>query len=254
MVMKEMKKDLLDIKIFDTREQLGYAAALDAATYINNLLENKKEINILFAAAPSQNEFLTELRQHPIEWNRINAFHMDEYIGLKKDDAQRFGNYLKRQMFEKIDLKSVHYLFDENVLPEEVCKHYSKMLDEYPIDIVFMGIGENGHIAFNDPHVALFDDPDQVKIVALDAVCREQQVHDGCFEKIEDVPVEAITITIPAMMKAHRIFCVVPAASKAVAVKATVKGDITSDCPASILRTHNAATLYCDADSAKYIL
>ncbi|WP_203558667.1 6-phosphogluconolactonase [Bacteroides sp. 51] len=252
--MKEMNKDLLDIKIYDTREQLGFAAALDAATYINELLEQQNEVNILFAAAPSQNEFLSALQQHPITWSCINALHMDEYIGLKENDTQRFGNYLKRQIFDKVNLKSVHYLFVENALPEDICQRYSEILDKYPVDIVFMGIGENGHIAFNDPHVALFDDPAQVKIVVLDAVCREQQVHDGCFDSIEDVPEEAVTLTIPAMMKARRIFCIVPAASKANAVAETVNGEITAACPASILRTHKATTLYCDQDSAKYLI
>lgn len=252
--MKELKKDLLDIKIYDTRDQLGFAAAQDAALYINKLFGKQKEVNILFAAAPSQNEFLSALRQHNMAWNRINAFHMDEYIGLKKEDYQRFGNYLERQIFGLIELKSVHYLFEENALPEEICKHYSEVLEEYPLDIIFMGIGENGHIAFNDPHVALFDDPAQVKVVALDTLCREQQVHDGCFKTIDDVPEEAITLTIPAMMKARRIFCIVPAATKANAIAATVNGEITTACPASILRTHPSATLYCDADSAKYIL
>lgn len=249
-----MKKDLLDIKIYDTRTQLGSAAAFDAAMYIDELLKKQKEVNILFAAAPSQNEFLSSLKQHHIEWSSINALHMDEYIGLKKDDVQRFGNYLKRQIFDDVNLKSVHYLFDDGLHPEEMCDRYNSILEKYPIDIVFMGIGENGHIAFNDPHVALFDDSDMVKIVILDAVCREQQVHDRCFDCIENVPRKAITLTIPAMMKAKRIFCIVPAASKAKAVAATVKGKITSDCPASILRTHKFATLYCDLDSAKYII
>ena len=253
-MIKKMKKDLMDIKIFKTREQMGYGAALDAATYINELLDKQEEVNILFAAAPSQNEFLSELRKYRIDWGRINALHMDEYIGLKENDIQRFGNYLKRHVFEKVNLKSVHYLFREDALPEEICHHYSQVLNKYPIDIIFMGIGENGHIAFNDPHVALFDDPAQVKIVTLDDMCKKQQVHDGCFESIEDVPTKAITMTIPAMMKAHRIFCIVPAASKANAIAATVEGEITTACPASILRTHDASTLYCDADSAKFIL
>lgn len=251
--MKEMKKDLLDIKIYDTREQLGYDAARDAATYINNLLEKKNEINILFAAAPSQNEFLSELRSHPIEWSRINAFHMDEYIGLKKNDAQRFGNYLKRQVFEKIDLKSVHYLFDENVCPEDVCTHYSEMLDKYPIDIVFMGIGENGHIAFNDPSVADFNDPKSVKVVELDTECRQQQVNEGLFANLDLVPKYAITVTIPQLLKAELMFCMVPASNKAEAVYRTLNDDISEKCPATILRSKDKAILYLDKESASLL-
>jgi len=252
--MKVLKKDLLNIKIYDSRDELGKAAADEAATYINDLLKKQEDINILFAAAPSQNEFLNALTLHDIAWNRINAFHMDEYTGLTKEAPQRFGNYLDKHFFDKVPLKSIHYLFDESSTPEEVCKHYSELLAQYPLDIIFMGIGENGHIAFNDPHVADFNDPLQVKIATLDQVCREQQVHDGCFSSIEKVPHEAITLTIPAMMKAQRLFCIVPAASKANAIDSTVNGAITPACPASILRTHKDATLYCDRDSAKYIL
>lgn len=252
--MKELNKDFLNIRIYDTRTKLGVAAANDAATYINNLLRTQKEVNILFAAAPSQDEFLLALSRHQIAWERINAFHMDEYIDLKREAPQRFGNYLEKHIFGKVRLKSIYYLFDEIISPEDICTDYSKKLDNHPLDIVFMGIGENGHIAFNDPHVALFNDPDQVKIVSLDEACRKQQVHDGCFDNIEDVPQKAITLTIPAMMKAKRIFCIVPAASKANAIAATINGEITHACPASILRRHRATTLYCDSDSAKHIL
>jgi len=253
-MMKALKKDLLDIKIYNTRDELGKAAANEATEYINGLLEKQKEINICFAAAPSQNEFLTALILQDINWNRINAFHMDEYIGLHKEASQRFGNYLDTHIFSKISLKSVHYLFDEKHTPKEVCNRYSDLLNQNPLDIIFMGIGENGHIAFNDPHVADFNDPVYVKIVTLDEACRRQQVHDGCFSSIEKVPAEAITLTIPAMMKAKRLFCIVPAPSKAKAVDSTINGDIIPACPASILRTHKAATIYCDRDSAKYIL
>jgi glucosamine-6-phosphate deaminase len=253
-MMKELKKDFLNIRIYGTRTEMGVAAANDAATHINELLKTKEAINILFAAAPSQNEFLLALSRHQIPWERINAFHMDEYIGLTKEAPQRFGNYLEKHIFGKAGFKSIHYLFDEAGSPEDICAGYSKKLDRYPLDMIFMGIGENGHIAFNDPHVALFDDPEQVKIVSLDDVCRKQQVHDGCFDNIEDVPQMAVTLTIPAMMKAKRIFCIVPAASKAHAVAATVNGEISQACPASILRRHKAATLYCDSDSAKHLL
>lgn len=252
--MKELTKDLLEIKIYATRHELGRMAAHDAAQHIRSLFERKEEINILFAAAPSQNEFLEALRTYPIDWRKINAFHMDEYIGLEKEVPQRFGNYLDRNLFSKISLKSVHYLFSESSSPEEVCRSYTEKLAMYPLDIIFMGIGENGYITFNDPHVALFDDPEEVKVVTLDEVCRNQQVNDGCFPSLEEVPSQAITLTIPSMMKAHRIFCIVPAESKAKAIVSTVNGPITSTCSASILRTHPAVTLYCDSHSAQYII
>ena len=141
----------------------------------------------------------------------------------------------------------------EGATPEEICTIYEQTLLEHPLDIIFMGIGENGHIAFNDPHVARFDDPQSVKLVSLDEVCRMQQVHDGCFSCIDEVPRRAITVTIPVMLKATHIFCMVPGKPKANAVRNTVYGPVSTDCPASILRTHPQATLYCDLDSASLL-
>ena len=213
MNIKEIKKEALLARICATRQIMGEDAAQAAAESINQLLKEKEEINILFAAAPSQNEFLAALQKYALPWNRCLALHMDEYIGA----------------------------------------HYEEVLQKHPIDIVFMGIGENGHIAFNDPHVALFDDPQQVKVVLLDEICRTQQVHDGCFSSLEKVPQQAVTITIPVMMKATRIFCIVPGKPKANAVKETLYGPVSTTCPASILRTHPHATLYCDRDSASLL-
>ena len=137
-----------------------------ATQVINQLLTQKKEINILFAAAPSQNEFLAVLQKQDLPWQRIHALHMDEYVGLKSDAPQRFGNFLKEHIFDSVPFKSVNYLFREKATPEEICNAYERILQEHPLDIIFMGIGENGHIAFNDPHVARFDDPQWVKIVS----------------------------------------------------------------------------------------
>lgn len=252
--MKSLKKDKLQVCIFDNRREMGEAAARDVACYINNILTEKDELNIIFAAAPSQNELLAALLKTDIDWTRINAFHMDEYIGLRPDAPQRFGNFLNLSIFGKVPFKSVHYFDDVNAQPEEVCRRYAGLLTSYPADIVFMGIGENGHIAFNDPHVAYFDDPEMVKVVDLDETCRNQQVNDGCFATLADVPHRAYTLTIPALTAASRIFCIVPAATKAKAVRDTVLGEVTRMCPASILRTHDNATLYCDMDSAAYLI
>lgn len=251
--IKKLKKENLHIRIYDSRNALGMDAAQTAGRVINELLDQKKEINILFAAAPSQNEFLAALQKQDIPWHRIHALHMDEYVGLKSDAPQGFGNFLKEHIFDSLPFQSVNYLYREGTTPEDICTLYTQTLQEHPLDIVFMGIGENGHIAFNDPHVARFDDPQSVKIVSLDDVCRMQQVHDGCFPHIDEVPRQAITVTIPVMLKATYIFCVVPGESKATAVKNTVYGPVSTDCPASILRTHSHATLYCDLDSASHL-
>ena len=217
------------------------------------LLAEKEEINMIFAAAPSQNEVLAALvSKTDIEWNRINAFHMDEYIGLRKEAPQGFGNFLRNAIFDKVPFRSVHYINGE-IAADVACQEYASLLEQNPVDVVFMGIGENGHIAFNDPHVANFADSQRVKIVDLDEKCRQQQVNDGCFASLADVPTHAYTLTIPTLVRAPWLFCTVPAPTKAEAVKNTVLGPVSETCPASILRTHSSAVLYCDADSGRYL-
>ena len=251
--MTTFKKEKLTVKIFPTREDMGIDAANDVATAINEMLQKKDEINIIFAAAPSQQEFMQHLiADKSIDWTRINAFHMDEYIGLEKDASQAFGNFLKERLFSKAPFKSIHYI-DGQEDPEKECERYAQLLDKYPVDIVCLGIGENGHIAFNDPHVADFNDPKMVKVVDLDLACRTQQVNEGCFIKLNLVPSQAITVTIPALLKADSMFCMVPAENKAKAVKRTLNGEIDEECPATILRTKEKAILYLDKASASLI-
>lgn len=251
----EFVKDKLLVKIFDTRDEMGRNAAEDVASAIKECLSEKAEINMIFAAAPSQNDMLYHLCQRTdIEWERINAFHMDEYIGLDPKAPQCFSNFLCEHIFDKKPFKSVNLINAGASSAEEECERYADLLRKYPVDIVCMGIGENGHIAFNDPHVADFSDTAHVKAVKLDDVCRMQQVNDGCFLKIEDVPEYAMTVTVPGLMAAKYNFCVVPAPTKANAVKNTVYGEVGEWCPATALRIKDGATLYCDADSAKYIV
>ncbi|HBL83579.1 MAG: glucosamine-6-phosphate deaminase [Clostridiales bacterium GWF2_38_85] len=256
MILKSGKADLLEYKIYDTRENMGRSSADEAAAYIKELLIKKNEINMIFAAAPSQNEFLATLVKSDVNFSRINAFHMDEYIGLDTNAPQGFGNFLNNAIFSKIQLKSVNYIDSTATDPDAECKRYSELLEKHPIDIVCMGIGENGHIAFNDPGTGManFNDKYLVKKVVLDDVCRQQQVNDGCFKSINEVPKYAITLTVPMLFSGDRIFCVVPATTKANAVKATLIGDISENCPASILRRHKNSTLYGDKDSGKLIL
>ena len=250
----EMKIENLEIKVYDTREEMGVGAAQEAIEYIKTLMEVKKQLNIIFAAAPSQNDVLRELDMSDIDWSRINAFHMDEYVGLAVDSPQCFRRYLDDHVFSRFPFKSINYILNSDESPEVTCSKYEKLLETNPIDIVFMGIGENGHIAFNDPHVADFSDPKSVKIVELDQMCRNQQVNDGCFATIADVPTHAITLTIPTLLSADKIFCVVPSSTKADAVAKVYNGKVTEECPASVLRRHKDATLYCDKDSARKII
>ena len=249
--MKTMQKDLLKVNIYDTRDEMGKAAGADIKACILSLLEKKETINMIFAAAPSQNEVLYALAtDKEIPWNRVNAFHMDEYIGLSKDAPQGFGNFLKAHIFGLADFKSVNYIDISAPDADVECARYSALLKEYPTDIVVMGIGENGHIAFNDPPVADFNDPKAVKPVALDEICRNQQVNDGCFAKLDDVPKTAITLTVPTLFAGDHLFCIVPAKTKANAVRATLCGEIGEACPATVLRRHQSAILYLDGDSS----
>lgn len=253
-IMKQFQAGKLEVKVYETRGEMGRSASEEMCAVLRQLLKVKDEVNIIFAAAPSQNEFLEGLvRAENIDWHRVNAFHMDEYVGLDENAPQRFGNFLKERIFGRVPLKSVFYL-DGNEDPTKECTRYADLLRRYPTDIVCMGIGENGHIAFNDPHIALFNDPQPVKLVELDRKSREQQVHDGCFGKLEDVPSRALTLTIPTLISAPCIFCMVPGAKKAEAVARTITGEITEACPASILKTHDHATLYLDKNSAANIM
>jgi glucosamine-6-phosphate deaminase len=193
------------------------------------------------------------LKNYDIEWNRINVFHMDEYVGLSIEKQQSFARFIKKMVVDKFPVGSFNAINGANLSAEEECKRYAKLLKENPIDVVCCGIGENGHLAFNDPCNADFFDIESVKTVELDQLCRKQQVNDGCFEKIQDVPTRAITVTMPALLRAKEIICVVPAKSKANAIWSTLKKSIDTSCPASILRIHNNAYLYCDKDSASKI-
>ena len=210
---------------------------------------------MIFAAAPSQNETLAALmKEEGIDWTRVIAFHMDEYVGLASDHPQSFGTYLREHVFAHLPFKAINYLNGAAADPAAECARYGKLLADNPVDIVCLGIGENGHIAFNDPGVADFNDPLRIKKAELDDVCRMQQVHDGCFPTFDDVPTHAYTLTIPQMVSADHMFCVVPAPTKANAVYNTVNLEITDQCPATILRRHDHAVLYCDADSAAKLL
>ena len=252
--MKSFTKDLLKVNIYPSRDEMGAAAAADVKAAILRALEGKETINMIFAAAPSQNEVLANLASdREIPWGRVNAFHMDEYIGLDKNAPQGFGNFLRDHIFGIAPFRSVSYIRIDAPDAEEECRRYSALLRENPVDIVVLGIGENGHIAFNDPPFADFNDDRLVKTVKLDEVCRNQQVNDGCFASIDDVPTHALTLTVPALMSGKELYCIVPAKTKAIAVQRTVNGEITESCPASVLRTHTCATLYLDPDSASLL-
>lgn len=254
-IITEFLKDKLLVKVFTDRVEMGTAAAKEGAAHLKKLLSQKAEINVMFAAAPSQNEFLTSIiTDDEIDWSRVNGYHMDEYIGLDELHPAGFGNFLRDRIFSKVPFKSVSYLNGNATDPKVEAERYSKLLLNNHIDVCFMGIGENGHIAFNDPPVADFNDPVMVKVVELEDRCRMQQVHDGCFHHIDEVPAHALSVTVPGLMSAKTIFCIVPAISKANAVRDMINDEISTVCPATILRSHRDVRLYLDADSGKYLL
>lgn len=243
--------DNLAVSIDRSRALMGTNAARSVTNRMRTLLGKQEHINMVFAAAPSQNEFLAELcSMADLDWSRVNAFHLDEYVGLADNAPQRFGNFLKRNIFDRVSFANVYYLRGSAQDLDAECSRYGRLLREHPLDIACIGIGENGHIAFNDPHVADFDDPQTVKVVSLDERCRLQQVHDGCFPELGAVPTHALTLTIPAIVAARWVYCMVPGASKQEAVKETLEGPVSTQCPASVLRRHPHATLFLDSEAA----
>lgn len=246
-----MQVDALRVEIFADRAAMGAQAGADAAAAIRAAIEKKGRANVMFAAAPSQNETLAALcAAEGIDWTRVHAFHMDEYIGLDGAHPAGFGNFLKRAIFDRLPFAAVELIDCRTADPEAEARRYAALLREYPLDVCLCGIGENGHLAFNDPPVADFADPLLVKVVRLDERCRLQQVHDGCFARIEEVPRCALSATVPALFAAETIVCTVPAATKADAVYDMLRGEIATSCPASILRRHPNAALYLDPASA----
>ncbi len=242
--------DQLQVRVFETRREMGLNAAKDVEHKLKRIIAEKGEATVVFAAAPSQNELLEELLACDVEWNHVRAMHMDEYVGLPKDAPAGFGNFLRRAIFDRVTFKEIHYLSDAGEEEAEACAAYSALLEKYPPDLILLGVGENGHLAFNDPPVADFNDPHLVKVVELDEVCRKQQVNDGCFPSLEEVPKFALTLTMSAITRIPETVAVVPGILKANAIEAMLHGPISTACPASILRTHPSSVLYLDMDSA----
>jgi glucosamine-6-phosphate deaminase len=243
--------DWLNVEVFASRADMGAAAALDVAKHMKAVLAAKGRLVMVFAAAPSQNEFLASLCAQPgLDWSKVEAFHLDEYVGLPSDAPQGFGNFLRRHIFDVVHPGSVHFMNPNAKDPAAECRRYAELLAKTSVDIACIGIGENGHLAFNDPPVADFNDPLKVKVVDLDQTCRMQQVHDGCFATFDEVPKQALTMTVPAIVSAGSIHCMVPAATKAQAVRDAISGPIATSCPASLLRLYANAKLYLDPDSA----
>lgn len=238
----------IDIRLHSSRSEMDAAAARAIADAIGETLSFQDYASVVFAAAPSQAGTLAELLTLEVDWSRVIAFHMDEYVGLDREHPAGFGNWLRRHIFDLKPFRAVHLIAPDRD-PEEAARDYTEKLAAQPIDLVCFGIGVNGHIAFNDPPVADFNDPLQVKRVVLDEVCRQQQVDDECFSSFGDVPEEALTLTIPALLSGRRMIGVVPTAAKRPAVEQALHGPISTECPASILRTHPNCSIFLEPES-----
>jgi glucosamine-6-phosphate deaminase len=233
---------------------MGAAAAQAVRSALHEILAIRPVARVVFAAAPSQVEFLDALvSMGDIPWQRVVGFHMDEYFGLPRDAPQSFGRFLRTHLFDRVPFGRVEYMDSTTTNPEAECRRYAGLITHSALDIVCMGIGENGHIAFNDPPVADFADRLTVKVATLDERCRQQQVNDGCFPAIADVPRQAMTLTIPAMLSASKIIAVVPGQQKAQAVRDALRGPIATTCPASALRWHPDVQVFLDVHSASLL-
>jgi len=249
------------VNTFDTRKEMGEAVAERVAGWINDAIREKGRVVVCFAAAPSQDEFLEALSKKDIDWSKVVAVHLDEYPNLLTERSKNsFKYYLNEHLFDKVKPGKVYFMADLKGTPEEVCQQYTTILDRLGgIDIGCIGEGENGHIGFNDPPVADFNDPKTVKVVELDERCRTQQFNDyrdhpdRRYESIDEVPTRAITMTVPAILSARKISVVVPGSQKAEAVKNALEGPITTLCPASSLRTHPHVEFFLDREAASML-
>ncbi|MEW5717420.1 MAG: 6-phosphogluconolactonase [Chloroflexota bacterium] len=249
--MYEIKVDELLVTVFSTAAELGKAAAAEAAEVIQRAARERGEANIILATGNSQLAFLTALRQaRHVDWSKVNVFHMDEYIGIDVNHPASFPNFLRQHLLNHIAVNAFYPVSSQVGCVEETCAEYARWLREHPADLCACGYGENGHLAFNDPPFAEFKDPVWVKVVRLDEMSRRQQVGEGHFRALSEVPTHAITLTIPALLAAKRVLCIVPEARKAEAVYRALRMPISEDCPGSILRQTPHAHLFLDRDSA----
>lgn len=240
------------VRILPSKEELAAAAAAHAGDSLRQLLEKQETVRLLAATGASQLDFLNRLvTDRAVDWKRVELFHLDEYVGIGLDHPASFARYIKQRIIDRTGIECFH-LLDGQRDPEAISAEMSREIAARPIDLAFAGIGENGHLAFNDPP-ADFEAEDPYLVVGLDEACRRQQVNEGWFQSLEDVPNRAITISIPQLLRSREILCIVPDARKARAVKTCLEGPVSPEAPASALRVHPNTTIFLDADSASLL-
>jgi glucosamine-6-phosphate deaminase len=243
------------VRIFENRHLMGLAGAVDAAALILKAVEERGRARIMVATGNSQLDLIDALVKQPtIPWKNTEIFHMDEYLGIAANHPASFRYWIRKRVEEPLQGVSVHYIDGDAADPDAEIQRYTHLLQQGPIDLAFVGFGENGHIAFNDPPVADFHDPQEMRRVTLDEACRRQQVGEGHFDSVTEVPAEALTVSCSGLLRARAWICCVPEQRKAKAVHRALTGKISTECPASIVRTHPHASVFLDLESAKGLL
>ncbi len=250
-LIRRFECDRSVVEIYPSKVAAGKAAALFAVGILKGEISRRGQARLIMATGNSQEDLISSLVQtEDIDWSCVEVFHMDEYIGLSETHPASFRRWMNSRLVEIVHPGKAHYLDGNAADLEAECRRYEILLRERPITLCLLGFGENGHLAFNDPHVADFQDPVAVKRVDLDEACRKQQTGEGHFPNLESVPLEAVTITIPQLMNSENVICCAPEQRKAKAVKDALEGPISTKCPGSIVRTHANARIYVDIDSA----
>jgi glucosamine-6-phosphate deaminase len=243
--------DALPVRVYASQEDMARDSAALVQKFLVECLAERGEASAILATGNSQIRFLDELiKLGGIDWSKMTLFHMDEYLGIDANHKASFRRYMRERVEARIKPKVFHYIAGDADQPLNECARYADLLQAQEIDLCCLGVGENGHIAFNDPHVAEFDDPWTVKVVSLDLKCRQQQVNEGHFPGVDQMPQFAYTLTIPALVGVRKMVCVAPEKRKAQAVHDALKGPVSTACPASYLRTQKHAVMLLDHDSA----
>jgi glucosamine-6-phosphate deaminase len=246
---KNLRGKQVQVKVFDTKRELGEAAARDAAEIIQQAIRDREAAYVIAATGMSQFEFLDELMLEPIDWTKVAFFHLDEYVGLPESHPASFRRYLKERIASRVHPRAFHFIDGEAHDVHDECRRVGHLITQQTVDVAFVGIGENGHLAFNDPP-ADFDTDEPYIVVNLDEACRQQQVGEGWFKSIDEVPARAISMSVKQILRSREILCIVPDQRKAKAVKASVELSVSPMQPASVLQTHERVTLYLDRDSS----
>ena len=242
----------MDIRVFETRQEMGRAAAEDAASILRSAIGERGNARIIAATGASQFDFLESLTAvTDLDWAAVTMFHLDEYIGVEEIHPASFRRYLRERLIARTGIRDFH-LLNPSHDPRAECARVGELIRRAPVDVAFVGIGENGHLAFNDPP-ADFETEEPYLVVDLDLRCRQQQLGEGWFATLDDVPRQAISMSVRQILKSRRVLCIVPEARKAEAVRATLRNPISPMFPASALRDHPAATLYLDRDSSSLL-